>query len=41
MGRISTPSNFIYKDKYHTSWDNKTVYLRSSYEFDFAKILDE
>jgi hypothetical protein len=26
---------------WHTAWNNKKVYLRSSYEFDFAKELDE
>lgn len=25
---------------YHTTWENKCVYLRSSYELDFAKYLD-
>ena len=29
-----------FKQGVHTTWDNKTVYLRSSYEFDYAKILD-
>ena len=33
--------NYNYKDTYHTTWENKIVYLRSSYELDFAKILDE
>lgn len=30
-----------YKQGYHTTWDNKKVYLRSSYEFNYAKQLDD
>lgn len=30
-----------YKEGWHKSWDGKEYYLRSSYEFDFAKELDE
>ena len=29
------------KDGYHITWNNKEVYLRSSYELDYAKQLDE
>ena len=42
MGRFEIiTSNSNYKDGYHITWDNKKVYLRSSYEFDYAQILDE
>ena len=34
-------SNYNYKDEWHTTWNNKKVYLRSSYETDFANELDE
>lgn len=30
-----------YKSGWHTTWDNKQVYLRSSYELDYAKQLDD
>ena len=30
-----------YKCGWHTAWNNKEVYLRSSYEFDYANILDK
>ena len=30
-----------YKSCWHTTWEGKEVYLRSSYELDFAKELDE
>lgn len=30
-----------YKNEYHTTWNKKEVYLRSSYELDYAKELDE
>lgn len=40
-GRISLPkNNNTYVCGWHTTWDNNSVYLRSSYEFDFAKELD-
>lgn len=29
-----------YKCGWHITWDNKSVYLRSSYEFDYASKLD-
>lgn len=31
----------IYKSGWHTTWDGKEVYLRSSYELDYAKELDD
>jgi len=33
--------NHVYKESYYTTWDNKTIYLRSSYERDYANYLDE
>lgn len=33
-------ANGIYTHGWHTAWDNSKVYLRSSYEFEFAKHLD-
>lgn len=30
-----------YKCGWHTTWEGKNVFLRSSYEFDYAKFLDE
>lgn len=32
--------NNTYKSQWHTTWNNKEVYLRSSYELDYAKELD-
>ena len=41
VGRLSNNNNINnYKCGWHTTWNNKDVYLRSSYEFDFAKELD-
>lgn len=38
----STPSsNPTYHNGYHITWYGKTVYLRSSYEFNFAQQLDD
>lgn len=34
-------SNYHYKSEWHVTWNNKNVYLRSSYETDFANELDE
>ena len=34
-------SNSRYKCGWHSTWSNKQVYLRSSYELDYAKQLDE
>lgn len=40
-GRMDLPKNqFLYKDEHHKTWDGRTVYLRSSYETDFANYLD-
>ena len=39
-GQIPSTSN-TYVHGYHTTWNNKKVFLRSSYEFDYAKLLDE
>lgn len=33
--------NTKYKQGWHTTWNNKQVYLRSSYEFDYANELDK
>ena len=33
--------NNQYKSGWHTTWNNKEVYLRSTYELDYAKQLDE
>lgn len=39
---LPTPSKkFKYKNGWHTTWDNKKVFLRSSFEFDYAKLLDD
>ena len=39
-GQIPSSSN-AYVHGYHITWNNKKVFLRSSYEFDYAKLLDE
>lgn len=33
--------SYQYKSGWHTTWNNKEVYLRSSYELDYAKELDK
>lgn len=40
-GRSRPSSSTKYKKQWHTTWDNKLVFLRSSYELTFAKKLDE
>ena len=40
-GLINPVSSYPYKHDWHTTWNGKEVYLRSSYELDFAKKLDE
>ena len=40
-GRSIPNSNYQYKQQWHTTWNNKEVYLRSSFELDYAKELDE
>lgn len=39
--RIDMPQVNLYHDEYHKTWDNNIVYLRSSYETDYANILDD
>ena len=39
--KVKLRSNHKYKCGWHTTWNNNKVYLRSSYEFEYAKILDE
>ena len=42
MGRLSLPNITPgFNSQWYTTWDNKEVYLRSSYEVDYAKQLDE
>ena len=43
QGDIVAPDNICtkYKTCWHTTWDNKKVYLRSSYELDYAIELDK
>lgn len=43
FGRKNIAENAIsiFKSGWHTTWNKKKVYLRSSYELDFAKELDE
>lgn len=38
--RIDMPQVNSYHDEYHKTWDNNIVYLRSSYETEYANILD-
>lgn len=38
----NTPNNSnSYYEEWHKTWDNKDVFVRSSYELDYAKLLDE
>lgn len=39
--KYNSPHNNKYKFCWHTTWDNKNVFLRSSYELDYAKQLDK
>ena len=39
--RIDMPQVNSYHDEYHKTWDNNIVYLRYSYETDYANILDD
>ena len=41
FGRIKPHSSQIYKQQWYTTWNNKEVYLHSSFELDYAKELDE
>ena len=40
-GRNKIHSSILYKQQWHTTWNNKKVYLHSSYELDYAKQLDD
>ncbi len=40
LGNLKPGNNYFYKSEWHTTWNNKEVYLRSSYEKDFALKLD-
>ena len=39
-GKLDVITPYQYKQEWHTTWDGKEVYLRSSYEIDFANELD-
>jgi len=39
--KINPISKSNYKSGWHTTWDDKKVFLRSSYELDYAKQLDD
>lgn len=41
MGRTNPPVTTSFKDAWHNTWDGREVYLRSSYETDYANKLDE
>ena len=41
MGKRHESSNSQYQTEWHTTWDGKEVFLRSSYEIDYANYLDE
>ena len=41
FGNKKIPTSYKYKHGFHTTWDNKQVFYRSSYELDYAKQLDE
>jgi hypothetical protein len=41
LGKKSIVSSNTYICTWHTTWEGKEVYLRSSYELDYAKMLDE
>lgn len=41
QGKNSLNHSYMYNCEWHTTWNNKEVYLRSSYELDYAKELDE
>jgi hypothetical protein len=40
-GRNNIRTSTVYKHGWHTTWNDKKVFLRSSYEFDYAKELDD
>lgn len=39
-GKSCPPTNDTYKHGWHTTWNNKNVFYRSSYELDYCNILD-
>lgn len=39
-GKLNPVVENQYKSGWHTTWDNRKVYLRSSYEFEYARQLD-
>lgn len=43
LGKAQIPIdiNSLYKQCWYTTWENKQVFLRSSYELEYAKFLDE
>ena len=41
LGKTKIHVSPIYKQQWHTTWNNKKVYLHSSYELDYAKELDK
>jgi DNA-dependent RNA polymerase auxiliary subunit epsilon len=41
LGRQTPPVNTKYKSGWHITWNNKKVFLRSSYELEYATFLDE
>ena len=38
---LPTKQSLSYKQQWHSTWDGKRVFLRSSYELEFAKQLDK
>jgi hypothetical protein len=40
-GKWHPKTSAVYKHGYHTTWNNKQVFYRSSYELDYCKELDE
>jgi hypothetical protein len=41
LGKKNIQSSTNFKSEWHTTWDNNEVYLRSSYEIDYANELDK
>jgi hypothetical protein len=40
-GKYVCNHSFLFNTEYHTTWEGKIFLLRSSYESDYANILDE
>lgn len=40
-GRRTIPANYMYKKGWHTTWNGKNAYYRSSYELEYYQKLDE